>query len=566
MASAGKNGKDVRPDKSLIDEVYETAIEPARLGALVEAWDRQSQNGSEVDYTKLERLGDHLDAATRVVGTVEQSRTGQLSGGGPEMFATYLLLPDGRIAALNEVGEAQFGGLIKRTLDDLPFSEESLAKVRREAQRLASAPVGSRVLVRVTSETLARESILRLTAGEGTAPRVVHVRHSEPFWPLSLDRNLQELYGVTVAEVEVIKLIAEGLSVTDIAKARGRRVLTIRAQVRALLRKLDANSHADLGRIVYSIAALSDTSVPHAAKRINSWRHLTLRDGRTLGYLTLGDPDGRPFLWLPSAMGIYRLTQSMETELAKHQLCMIVPARAGYGPSSPAPAGVAVFETAASDISELMQRLNIGPVPVVCIGQDLCVAVHLVTAYPNRVTSIIACSPVLPAFEPRHFARMNTLQRFFAANARHAPRAFNFVVRAGFGMARRLGTRRFALAAFGNCEADAALLDDPEVFSTLILGSQPVLSDKASAHAAFAAETLELNQDWSSKLFALKHPITFYAGTEDAEAPIATLREFEPHLASLTLIALQGEGRLAMFSKWSGLLELIKAAVIQRPA
>jgi pimeloyl-ACP methyl ester carboxylesterase/DNA-binding CsgD family transcriptional regulator len=560
MKSAGKKGQGAGPD-SLVDGVYAAALDPARFPALVEAWESQSRDGTVSDYSKLDTLGVHLDAATRMVGMLEPNRTGLTASSGPEMFAAYVLLPDGRIGAPNDVAVAQFGDLVRGSLDGLPFSADGLSTLRMEAKRLALSGVGTHVLLRITGASSQRQTIVRLTACEGPSPRAVHVRHSQPHWPTSLDDDLQSLYGVTTAEADVAKLIAEGFSVADIALARGRRVLTIRTQVRALLRKLEATNHADLARIVYALAAMSVVSAPSQAARVNYWRHLKLRDGRVLGYMILGDPKGRPFLWLPSAMGIYRLTTAMESDLARKQLCMIVPARAGYGPSSAAPPGVPAFETAARDVQALLVHLGTGALPVVCVGQDLCAAVHLVKAHPDCVTSVIACAPVLPAFERRHFARMNTLQRFFAANARHAPRALNFVVRAGFAMARRLGTRRFALAAFGNCAADAALLDDPEVFSTLMLGSQPVLSEMASAHVAFAAETRELNMDWSDILFAVKQPLTFFAGTEDAEAPIATIREFAPHLETLTVIALENQGRLAMFTRWSTLLDVINDAV-----
>ncbi len=60
----------------------------------------------------------------------------------------------------------------------------------------------------------------------------------------------QEAFGLTVAEVEVVRGGAPGLSWRDIAEARGRAPETVRAQVRSVLAKTETHSEAALVRVV----------------------------------------------------------------------------------------------------------------------------------------------------------------------------------------------------------------------------------------------------------------------------------------------------------------------------
>jgi pimeloyl-ACP methyl ester carboxylesterase len=288
---------------------------------------------------------------------------------------------------------------------------------------------------------------------------------------------------------------------------------------------------------------------------------LRLADGRALDYMLIGAPKGRSFVWLPNDVGMHRWTARAEAALLEQGLRMIVPVRAGYGKSSPIPPRVHVFENAARDILALLDSLGVKAAPIVSLGQDFCLAMYLANMAPTRCLEVIACGPLMPAYEARHYERMHLWQRFIGGNARFAAATLPFLVNAGFMLARRIGKKRFVQAIYGNCAADIAASNDPEIMEALEIGSEPVLSEKFSAHRAFAAEVLAMNTDWSHMLEQRQVPVTLFCGMEDGGAPIANVREFAQRFTQLRVVAFPAEGKLVCFRRWPDLVDEIERAL-----
>ncbi|MCP5366331.1 MAG: hypothetical protein H6906_02330 [Hyphomicrobiales bacterium] len=65
-------------------------------------------------------------------------------------------------------------------------------------------------------------------------------------WPDGLDAALARAFAFTGAEVEILRLLAGGLRVKDIAARRRRSVDTIRTQIRSMLEKSETGSQDQL--------------------------------------------------------------------------------------------------------------------------------------------------------------------------------------------------------------------------------------------------------------------------------------------------------------------------------
>ena len=74
----------------------------------------------------------------------------------------------------------------------------------------------------------------------------------------SLAAKLTGLYGFTATEAETIAALAEGLSPTEVADARGVSVNTVRTQIQQALRKADVRSLMDLVRLAASLPRLDE--------------------------------------------------------------------------------------------------------------------------------------------------------------------------------------------------------------------------------------------------------------------------------------------------------------------
>ncbi len=76
------------------------------------------------------------------------------------------------------------------------------------------------------------------------------VLSTELVWPEGFEATVQEAFGLTPAEVDIVRGITLGLPVKDIAEARGRSAETVRTQLRSILSKTETHSQSELVRVV----------------------------------------------------------------------------------------------------------------------------------------------------------------------------------------------------------------------------------------------------------------------------------------------------------------------------
>ena len=146
--------------------------------------------------------------------------------------------------------------------------------------------------------------------GGRQGPRQVLAVSSEHVWTDEVSAVLVRAFGLTPAEVAVLRQLTAGETVAGIARATGRREGTIRTQLHALLAKTGARTQAELMRI----ATLLLNSVPCGVEpsrpalfRPSGRRHrlMHLPDGRRMDVVTYGAPAGRPLIWLMSTLGMH---------------------------------------------------------------------------------------------------------------------------------------------------------------------------------------------------------------------------------------------------------------------
>lgn len=87
-------------------------------------------------------------------------------------------------------------------------------------------------------------------------PRVLVCVQPKRTEPSALDALLRERYGVTPKEVEVARLLAQGVAPKEIASRRGVSVHTVRTQMKSVFQKLDVRSQREL---VVTLGKLSKT-------------------------------------------------------------------------------------------------------------------------------------------------------------------------------------------------------------------------------------------------------------------------------------------------------------------
>ncbi len=236
-----------------------------------------------------------------------------------------------------------------------------------------------------------------------------------------------------------------------------------------------------------------------------------------------------------------------------------MPVRQGYGRTDPLPRGADHLAGVTQDYAGLMDHLALKDAVALPMGADLRFAMNLANQRPDLVRAIVGAACQLPIRTPSQYERMDKWQRFILANARYAPKVLPFLVQAGFGLARRLGKDAFFRQVNGGSPADMAAFARPAVRAAVLEGSEVCLSTKGSAHAAFTAECIGSEKDWSAVVRAVRVPVLLLQGDEDPQSPAQTLRELAQDYPQVQVRFLPGNGQLLLFSEWPDVLDAVEA-------
>jgi pimeloyl-ACP methyl ester carboxylesterase len=355
-----------------------------------------------------------------------------------------------------------------------------------------------------------------------------------------------------------------GLPLRDIAESRGRSLETVRTQVRSILAKTETHSQAELVRVILGLMDVALLKVPGFAAPPTAgtleprpWHEMRGPDGRRLTWLELGDPAGRPVLYMHLDFGLVRWPAVAERRAAALGLRVIVPVRAGYGRTDPVPAGQVHLDQVTRDYAAVLDQLGLRDAVVLPQGADLRFALNLSLARPELVRGIVGAACQLPLRSAAQYERMDKWQRFILANARYAPKVLPFLVQAGFSLARRLGKDAFFRQVNGGSPADMATFSRPDVRQAVLEGSDVCLASDRSAHAAFTAECIGSEKDWSSLVHAVRVPVLLFQGDQDPQSPLATIRELAVDYPHLDIRFLRDTGQLLFFAEWAEVLQAV---------
>lgn len=554
----------------IVERLYDVAVDPIRLEELLEVWEgsvaplRDSMIALEdpeieAHLARASVFLDRYEAAAREPGPRSVLE---------EIPRSAAFLADGgaQVACCNRAAVAAFGIGEGGPFAALPFEAEDRALLQGVIRKVAARRAEKVVTLRIRSTVTGSPVILRVSPVEGGGTRpLALVVSTELVWPEGFAHTVQEAFGLTAAEVEIVRGVTLGLPLRDIAEARGRSLETVRTQVRSVLAKTETHSQSELVRVVLglmdvALLPLGGQAGPvlRGALEARAVQEMRGPDGRRLSWIGFGDPAGMPVLYMHLDYGLIRWPAAAERAAAARGLRVIVPVRAGYGRTDPLPRGADHLEGVTQDYATVMDHLGLKGAVVLPLGADLRFAMHLANLRPDLVRGIVGASCQLPVRTPAQYERMDKWQRFILANARHAPRVLPFLVQAGFSLARRLGKEAFFRQVNGGSPADMAAFAQPEVKAAVLEGSDVCLAAKWSAHAAFSAECIGSEKDWSAVVRAVRVPVRLLQGDQDPQSPVQTIRELAADYPHLEVEFLAGTGQLLFFAAWPQVLEAVE--------
>ncbi|MFM2390315.1 MAG: hypothetical protein RLZZ437_1870 [Pseudomonadota bacterium] len=564
----------------IVDRLYDVAIDPVRLEELLEVWEGSAaplrvggvDGAIELDDPDIDA---HLQRAHVFLDRYESARPAK---GHRSVLADIpraaAFLADGgaQITACNRAAGIAFGISDGSLMTDLPFDADDVATLRGIVRKVADprSANGERaekvVILRIRSLLTGSPVIVRVSPVQSDAQRpLALVLSTELVWPAGFAATVQDAFGLTPAEVEIVQGITLGLPLKTIADERARSVETVRTQLRSVLAKTETHSQSELIRVVLGLMDVAflpaDDAVTSGAGQMAEvpFCHIVTSDGRRLDYLIFGAPHGRPVLYMHLDFGFVRWPARAERAAAKRGLRVIVPVRAGYGRTSLHAGGGDYIADVVTDYLAVLDHLGVtGPVVAVPMGADLRFALALGAARPGLLCGIVGASCMLPARTAAQYERMDKWQRFILANARYAPKVLPFLVKAGFSLARGLGKAKFFTQVNGGSAADMAAFAQPEVREAVLAGSDVCMSATHLAHEAFTRECISSERDWSYLISANRVPVKLLQGDQDPQSPMDTISELAAEFPALDVEFLPDTGQLLLFAAWPRVLEEIE--------
>lgn len=555
----------------LVEGIYDIVVAPDRLEQLLDSWTEKlagSRNAQRFGVLEEPRVLAHIER-TEIVLRQLMAIEGRSSGAAGDWVntsraAALVVTRAGTVIAANPSARISLGVDNGQTLTDLPIEPADCDILVGEIARLSEGNEHDTRMLRLRIAGQPMPILIRLVRAIAGNDDHIGLMTTVLTWPPSLTEMLKSTFELTAAEAEVLKELAVGHAVAEIAQRTRRSEATIRSHVASLLEKTATRSQIELVRLTLGLLDVAEQPLPgqvpgrRATLSENAYQTLKLSDGRRLDYLPIGDPAGDPFMLMPSGIGFTRLLPAAERALKERNIRMIVPIRAGYGGSSPLPANRHVHDVTMADTLELMAHLGVLRWPIWSLADDIRIAVEFACRHPERVSGIVGSGAELPARTQVHYQRMTKWARFVAANARYAPRAMHYIALAFFSLARRVGQKRFVQLVMSSSPADLKMLEDDEVYAALLRGSEISVSPSFTAHEAWAAEIIaNLSKDWSERLRQCPVPINLFHGVEDPFSPIETVREFAAEVPNIRLVEYKDRGEI-LYREWPDMLRMIE--------
>lgn len=564
----------------IVDRLYDVAEDPMRLEDLLDVWEgrmgpmRVGPVGTAMVLEDAE-LEQHLRRAMVFLDRFEASRVETAYKSVlEEIPRSAAFLADGGpgIMAFNRPAAVAFALTDGASLTDLPFDAQDVGLLRGVIQKVASGKADRVITLRVRSVTTGSPVIMRVGAIESAAAKpLALIMSTELVWPEGFEVTVQEAFGMTAAEVEIVRGMTLGMPIKDIAEARGRSADTVRTQVRSILAKTETHSQSELVRVVLGLMNVAQmpfegaVHIPHMGTLdYLSFQNLKTPDGRRLEWIEFGSPTGAPCLYMHLDFGLIRWPASAERAARLRGIRVIVPVRAGYGRSDLHARNADHLEGVTQDYLTVLDHLGISRMAVVCLGADLRYAINISLQRPDLITGILGCGAQLPARTAAQYERMDKWQRFILANARYAPKVLPFLVQAGFSLARRLGKDKFFAMVNGGSPADIEIFNRPEVREAMLAGSEVTLGEKVLAYHAFTRESIGSEKDWSHLVSAVKVPVVLLQGDQDPQTPVQTILELMVYYPHLDISFVPNTGQLVLFGEWKMVLDKLERFLPRR--
>ena len=253
-------GRDQRAE--IIDRLYDVALDPLRLEELVDTWEahlaplRRDPLDLATPFHDPD-ITQHIRRASLFLNRLDTVRDDAVYRSVLEDIprsAAFISDGGSTVMACNRPAGIAFGLRDGAALASLPFEPDDIRVLHSAVQRVVAGRAAQVITLRVRSTITGSPVILRIGPVESAEARpLALVMSTEQVWPEGFETTVQEAFGLTLAEVDIVRGISQGLPLKDIASARGRSLETVRTQLRSILAKSETHSQSELVRVVLAM-------------------------------------------------------------------------------------------------------------------------------------------------------------------------------------------------------------------------------------------------------------------------------------------------------------------------
>jgi pimeloyl-ACP methyl ester carboxylesterase/DNA-binding CsgD family transcriptional regulator len=472
-----------------VDAVYGGVLDPRQYGELIQAvnaiFDDAGQGGGDVSSVspQLAALGPHVANALRLFEIAHPESGNRLMDFlNAKPFAAMAATEAGRVVLMNDTARGMLGGL--DAVADLPLRADAHGDVKDFLSAVAGAdgrrpplvvggwhPTEDRALLFVL-EVVDTEWRVFSDIRESQRPKgpVILVKSTETRMSRHVWDLIEAAFGLTTAELDVVRELANGRSVKEISRRRARSINTVKTQLMTVLRKTGTRSQAQLLCIVTALAhvARSDLDATprdplRTPERGNASLHsVDLPEGK-LKYVLLGAGKGTPVLLL-APTNRPDFTAAIVDALADHDLLVVCPVRPGSWGTDRWPKWEP--RRAARVYLSLIDRLSLGRVTLAGLRTGAPYAVELARQAPERFSQLVMIDTGAPLVGMSRFAAMPPWPRTLYTTARLFPELLLLPFRysASDFFASPEGESRAIHTFYRDSPIDLALLKKPEFY------------------------------------------------------------------------------------------------------
>lgn len=570
----------------IVDRIYQIALEPSSLEEFIDYW-HDSELATKFDNVEDSNPGNfdnsyksHLDRAQSILQRSETTQSDLSEYLKPyDNLAAFVVSQSLHVDVSNQGALAAFGVKPGDYLGSLNIPTEMREALSKAVQEVVRKSGNSEKLLKAEMASKCGTMlfrVMRLTRGARDNPAVLIVS-SHFYWRDSIGTLLGNVFHLTEAEQDVVRLLVEGKNAKSISVARNTSEGTARSQIKSIISKMNLSSQTDIVRLVMTLgdfpksAENDDNTVELSVPELsNNWLEsevwkpfgsITADDGRILTYHDMGPASGNPILYSHLGSCMVRWPRSMVSLAFELNLRIICPIRAGYGQSDSLEIGSDIFETVRNDTLLLLSSLGIEKLPYAVQGSDFPFAVDLIAKHPERISELIGIGgrPCLPG--GASVDGEGRWQRFFVSLARKAPHMVQFASKALMAMSRRIGPEAMLRQLCKDSPSDLALLNNEEMKQILVANINLMAAKSTNAAGAFAMEYIAFQEDWSNSVLATQQiPTQLFIAAEDPTVDINAIPTLQEAYPWISFDIVQNAGLALMYQKYDMLIPLMADA------